>query len=219
MPGSRSTTRSRDAGIAIDDAIDRFARRIRLLEAYGVALDGAVLETAFRRSIEYYSGFIFELHRPELGENSQICGGGRYDKLLEQLGSSLEIPAAGFAIGLERLLIAKDQAALTGTVAMLAPVDAVVVAAGAVDERICAEAARQLRQAGWRVRLELAGHRPRKVLREALREAIPYVVFVGEDEAKRQSVRVRDLAKREEVEVELARLGDYLHDRSGGGAR
>lgn len=209
---------ARDAGIAIDDAIGGFQRRLRLMEAYGVALDGAVLATALRRSIEYYSGFIFELHDPVLGENSQICGGGRYDRLLKQLGSSIDIPAAGFAIGLERLLIAKDSTALGGPIALQAPVDAVVVAAGAVDERVCAEAARRLRQAGWRVRLELAGHRPRKVLREALREAIPYVVFVGEDEAKRGSVRIRDLAKREELEVELAGLGDYLARRTGGGA-
>ena len=115
------------------------------------------------------------------------------------------------------MLIAKDPETLSGAVAMEAPVDAVVVAAGAADERVCAETARRLRQGGWRVRLELAGHRPRKVLREALRETIPYVVFVGEEESKRNSVRIRDLAKREEVEVALDQLDQYLGQATGKG--
>jgi histidyl-tRNA synthetase len=179
------------------------------MEAYGVLPGDMVLDMAFRRGIAYYSGFIFELHSESLGEASQLCGGGRYDSLLRQLGAAADVPGVGFAFGVDRLLLAlalqdqEERAPRPGVAAVVAPV-------GNVDAALSARVAQTLRQGGWQVRLEVSEHRPKNVLRRAVREGVPYVVFVGEEETSRGCVRVKNLEKHQEFEVALEQLREFI---------
>jgi ATP phosphoribosyltransferase regulatory subunit len=59
--------------------------------------------TAFGRGLEYYTGFVCELHDPQAPQAGQFAAGGRYDGLLTRLGARTPIPAVGFAIWIERL--------------------------------------------------------------------------------------------------------------------
>jgi ATP phosphoribosyltransferase regulatory subunit len=87
----------------MDDAIDRFARRLDAFAAHGIAVDRLTFAADFGRRLDYYTGFVFEIHDPARGDGRQIVGGGRYDRLVSLLGHGRALPAVGFAIWLDRM--------------------------------------------------------------------------------------------------------------------
>jgi ATP phosphoribosyltransferase regulatory subunit len=90
-----------DSGTAMDPVIDLFESRTGFLAARGVDVARIRFSTAFGRGLDYYSGFVFELHHA--AAERQLVAGGRYDGLLMRLGSAAPIPAVGFAVWIERL--------------------------------------------------------------------------------------------------------------------
>ena len=94
---------ARDANIALAPALELFESRIRRLAARGVALPRIHFSTAFGRGLDYYTGFVFELHDPRGQTDGPLVAGGRYDQLLTRLGSTRAISAVGFAVWIERL--------------------------------------------------------------------------------------------------------------------
>lgn len=129
------------SGLGADGALDELDAVWDLLETAGVA-DAVSIDFGIMRSFDYYTGMVLEVYAPGLGLT--LGGGGRYDGLLAEFGAPA--PAAGFAVGLERLHIAlAEQKVAVG----LPPLDAVL---GGESADAFAAAAR-LRAAGWRVRL------------------------------------------------------------------
>jgi len=93
-----------DSGLKLEAALDLFESRTGFLAARGVDVGRIRFSTAFGRGLDYYTGFVFELHDPSATqENGQLVAGGRYDGLLTRLGSRSPIPAVGFAVWIERL--------------------------------------------------------------------------------------------------------------------
>jgi ATP phosphoribosyltransferase regulatory subunit len=91
-----------NARLDLAAALDRFESRTGFLAARGVDLSRIRFSTAFGRGLDYYTGFVFELHHPSAA-NGPLVAGGRYDGLLTRLGSAAAIPAVGFAAWIERL--------------------------------------------------------------------------------------------------------------------
>jgi ATP phosphoribosyltransferase regulatory subunit len=91
------------AGIALDGAIDLFESRTGFLAARGIDVGRIRFSTAFGRGLDYYTGFVFELHDPSAPPNGPLVAGGRYDELLSRLGAKAPIPAVGFAVWIERV--------------------------------------------------------------------------------------------------------------------
>ena len=184
--------------------------RVELLQRRGVLPARAEIDLGFRRGIEYYTGFIFEIHCDYLGPVSQVCGGGRYDGLLSALGAPQQIPAVGFALGVDRLLLAIDKA---GTSLKPRPghsVDALAVSIGQVPQETVWRIAQICRAAGWRVRAEFDYRRLKEILGHASEEEIPYVIIIGEDEMRDQCVKVKDMAGRKEEIVAIDQLDGYV---------
>lgn len=94
------------AGPEMAQAVAAYEDRLTLLEAAGVDIKSAEFSAEFGRNLEYYTGFVFEIVLPQLGRASPVAGGGRYDRLLRQVGAPRDIPAVGAAIHTERLLAA-----------------------------------------------------------------------------------------------------------------
>jgi ATP phosphoribosyltransferase regulatory subunit len=94
-------TLAADAGLSIASALDLFEIRTGFLAARGVDVRSIRFSTAFGRGLDYYTGFVFELH--DARATGQLVAGGRYDGLLTRLGSAEPIPAVGFAAWIERL--------------------------------------------------------------------------------------------------------------------
>lgn len=196
-------------GIAsAQSVLEPSAERLNLLKAYRDNSTAVEFNTGLRRGLEYYTGFVFEVFARDHTELGHLCGGGRYDNLLEALGANLSVPAVGFAIGLDRLLVAVQKSRGRPS-AESQPPDALVVAAGAVRHEDCISISVALRNAGWSVETETSGRRARSVLNYALRRRIPYVVFVGEQELKDGKLRVKRLGDRNEELVAVPALGDY----------
>lgn len=89
-------------------AIDNLATIYRLLESYQAA-ESVQFDLGVIRDLDYYTGMVFEAYMPGLG--FPLCGGGRYDRLLADFGA--DCPATGFALGVERILLAVEQAGLS----------------------------------------------------------------------------------------------------------
>jgi len=90
------------AGLKIEPALDLFESRAGFLAARGVDVSHIRFSTAFGRGLDYYTGFVFELHSPA-APNGPLVAGGRYDELLTRLGAKAPIPAVGFAVWIERV--------------------------------------------------------------------------------------------------------------------
>ncbi|MGA7546161.1 MAG: ATP phosphoribosyltransferase regulatory subunit [Methyloceanibacter sp.] len=97
---------ARGAGLDLGPALHAHVRRFERLAASGVDLATAAFATEFGRSLEYYSGLVFQIETAGRAETTQVAGGGRYDGLLTRLGAPQEVPAIGSAIHTERLLAA-----------------------------------------------------------------------------------------------------------------
>jgi ATP phosphoribosyltransferase regulatory subunit len=93
-----------DTKLKLDGALDLFESRTGFLAARGIDVGRIRFSTAFGRGLDYYTGFVFELHEMGGGENGPVVAGGRYDGLLSRLGSATPIPAVGFAVWIERLM-------------------------------------------------------------------------------------------------------------------
>ncbi len=85
-------------------ALDAYDRRLALLANAGISLNRVQFSAEFGRSLEYYTGLVFEVHAPGLGADSPVAGGGRYDGLMRAAGAGADVSAVGGAIHTERLL-------------------------------------------------------------------------------------------------------------------
>jgi ATP phosphoribosyltransferase regulatory subunit len=92
-----------DAKIALGSALDLFETRTGFLAARGIDVGTIKFSTAFGRRIDYYTGFVFELH--DARAKNPLVAGGRYDGLLARLGAREQIPAVGFAAAIEDLIV------------------------------------------------------------------------------------------------------------------
>jgi ATP phosphoribosyltransferase regulatory subunit len=91
------------AGLKLGPVLDLFESRIGFLAARGVDIGRIRFSTAFGRGLDYYTGFVFELHDPAAPPNGPLVAGGRYDELLTRLGAKVPISAVGFAVWIERV--------------------------------------------------------------------------------------------------------------------
>ena len=95
-----------DAKLGLSAALDLFESRTGFLAARGFNVGSIRFSTAFGRGLDYYTGFVFELHDAASNANGPLVAGGRYDELLTRLGARSSIPAVGFAVWIERVAAA-----------------------------------------------------------------------------------------------------------------
>jgi histidyl-tRNA synthetase len=154
------------------------------------------------RGLAYYTGTVFELF--DAGRTLRaICGGGRYDNLLQAVGG-VDLPALGFGMGdvvLGELLRERGLAP-----APAASIDCFLAAIEEGDHPFLLGLARQLRDAGWRVEYALGHQNLGKQMKLADARGVRLVVVMGEDERARGAVVLKDLGERTQREVPLAEL-------------
>ncbi|MEE2866803.1 MAG: ATP phosphoribosyltransferase regulatory subunit [Pseudomonadota bacterium] len=94
---------SRDFGLGLDTPIAAFEQRLAALEAKGIDPARLTFSAEFGRRLDYYSGFVFEIHAVNPPVEGPLVGGGRYDKLVTLLGAEDDVPAIGFSMWLDRI--------------------------------------------------------------------------------------------------------------------
>jgi histidyl-tRNA synthetase len=159
----------------------------------GYELDGRLV-----RGLDYYTRTVFEFHSARLGAQSQVAGGGRYDRLIELLGGP-PTPANGWAAGIERILLA------IGAPEEQQPQDVFVAAEDSQRERALALVT-ELRRAGLRADLDLAGRGMKGQMRQADRAGASHALILDAD----GSIQLRDMRSGEQREVEAGRVVEEL---------
>ena len=173
---------------------EHFAAVRGLLERAGIAYE---VDARLVRGLDYYTRTVFEFHSNRLGAQSQVAGGGRYDGLVELLGGP-DTPACGWAVGVERILLALDSEPEE-------PGMDVFVAAAEQEREGALALVTELRRAGLRADLDLAGRSLKGQMKQADRVGARQAVILDDGGAQ-----VRDMQSGEQRELDLARAVDQL---------
>ena len=160
------------------------------------------------RGLDYYTRTTFEFVSGGLGAQNAIGGGGRYDGLSQALGGP-ELPSIGFALGIDRIMVARADA---GADAFWKPaIDVYVVAIGEGAERAALRIATELRAAGVGTDLDLAGKGIKGQMKDASRSGARWAAILGEQELASGEVTLKDLGSGEQERVSI----DELHRKVG----
>lgn len=162
------------------------------------------------RGLDYYNRTVFEWVTTRLGAQGTICAGGRYDGLVAQLGGK-PAPAAGFAMGVERLLSLWQECG--GEAERVVP-DVYVVHAGEAAQRAAFRVAEALRGTGFSVTLHCGGGGFKSQMKRADASGAPFAVVIGDDEAAAGEVSLKPLRDgSEQIRVPMDALPETLADR------
>ena len=152
------------------------------------------------RGLDYYTRTVFEIKSNNLGSQNAVCGGGRYDNLVEQLGGQ-PTPAIGFAMGLERLISLLPQKNCS-------KIDGFVVS-NSVEEAF--KLAQELRNKGFSIEIDLTNKKFTKQLEKASKIA-KFALILGEDEILQNKVSIKNLFTGEQITVERKDCTDVLNN-------
>ncbi|EIA3112648.1 TPA: histidine--tRNA ligase [Vibrio cholerae] len=182
-----------------------FAGLCELLDAAGIEY---TVNQRLVRGLDYYNRTVFEWITESLGSQGTVCGGGRYDGLVEQLGGK-PTPAVGFAMGLERLVLMMET---LGNTDVRRSVDVYMVTAGEGTMMAGMKLAEQLREQvpGLRVMTHFGGGNFKKQFKRADKVGAEIALVLGEDEVAAQTVVVKDLAGGEQNTVAQAEVAKLL---------
>lgn len=167
-----------------------------------------VLNPRLVRGLDYYTKTAFEIQYSQLGAQSAVCGGGRYDGLIEECGGSAT-SAIGFAIGLERVLLALEKQNLLPD--FEGNLDALVVALDVESQPSAFKILCDLRKANFKSDMDFAGRSLKSQMKQANKLGAKYAIIIGEDEVKEASVMLKNMQTGEQEKVEAKDLVNKLY--------
>ncbi len=157
------------------------------------------------RGLDYYTHTAFEIQSDDLGAQATVCGGGRYDGLVSQLGGP-ETPAVGWAIGMERLILLLQQLHASPNAAP----DFYLVSKGEKAELQGLILAQKLRQAGFSVELDFSGSAFGKQFKRADRSGAIACLVLGDAEAENETVQLKWMTSKEQTTLSVNELFSQL---------
>lgn len=168
------------------------------------------------RGLDYYVRTIFEIKGSGLGAQDTLCAGGRYDFLIKELGGP-DLPAIGFAIGLERWALAlfEDEELPDPLKEELNPL-LVLIPLGEEANKKGLQIIKDLREKGFRAEAFFEKRSLKAMLRDADKLKAKFALILGEEELKEERIIVRDLTKGSQEKIALNFLIDYLKERELG---
>ena len=163
------------------------------------------------RGLDYYCNTAFEVTSSELGAQDAIGGGGRYDGLAREFGSSSDVPASGFAVGMERLLITMEKQGLFAALDSRGPLVYVIVQSQELGDHGL-QIAYRLRKAGIMTEIDLAARSMKAQMREANRIRASYALFIGATEVETGLYALKNLATSEQTTLSLEAAIEILRE-------
>lgn len=189
-----------------EDCAEHFKKVQKYLTAGGVEFS---IDPNIVRGLDYYTRTVFEFVSESVGAQGTICGGGRYDGLIEELGGT-PTPAVGFAVGLERMLLLMDN---TGVNIPKAPGPKVFFAGMDEETRrrafsfVC-----ELRAAGISAECDHMGRSLKAQFKYADKIGAEYVVVIGEEEMESGVCRVKRMSDGHVAEVKFADVCEFFSE-------
>ena len=196
----------------VGQALSRFEEALKALSWFGV--EGFTVDMSIVRGLEYYTGTVFEIDFPFLGAQKQVCGGGRYDKLVEEFGGP-SLPAVGFAFGVDRLVLALERSGKVPPARPRCDVYVIPISEEVLDYAI--RASEQLRSSGLRTEVSLSRRKLREELSIADKLGARLAIIIGPREAEEGKLTVRDLETREQVSLPLKEAIRHVKAALAGG--
>jgi len=197
-----------DAPVMLDCLCDDCRTHFEGLKARLSALDiDYTINPYIVRGLDYYTKTVFEIISTDIGAQGTVCGGGRYDGLVEQLGGP-SMPGMGFGMGIERLLLVLE--ALGIELPQPRTCDAYICTIGDKASVEGLRIAASLRDADIKTEIDHMGRSLKAQLKYAAKLGTAYVVILGDNELEKGEAVVRNMAASEEKTIPLAELIEYL---------
>ena len=146
------------------------------------------------RGLDYYSHTAFEITSDHLGSQATVCGGGRYDSLISELGGP-KTPSIGWAIGMERLIILAGEKIQNSK-----HPDVYVINRGEKAEQLSLNITRQLRAANLTIEMDYSGSSFSKQFKRADKSRAKWAIVIGEDEVLKGQILIKKLRDNERKE-------------------
>ncbi len=187
---------------------DYFAEVCAGLDALGIAYH---VDPRLVRGLDYYAHTVFEIVFDGIGAQNSIAGGGRYQILPP--GATTPVDGVGFAAGMERLLLSRDQLGAAASPAEQVDVYLVSMGKAAMRQNLCLAA--QLRSRGVSVLMDLEGRGMRAQMRAANKVNAPYTMILGESELQQGVILCKNMTTSEQVELPIPEAPANLAARLG----
>ena len=192
---------AKGAPVVLDYLCDECREHFQKVKSY---LDAANIEYIVNpqivRGLDYYTKTVFEFVSDAIGSQGTVCGGGRYDGLLEELGGQ-HTPSLGFAMGLERLQLVME--AQGCNFPEPSRPDLFIVAMGEKATLKAVEIAKDMRDEGFSVVYDLNGRSLRAQMKYADKLGAKFNVVIGDNEVENKIVSLKDMATGESSEINL----------------
>lgn len=188
-----------------DGALKHFEAVQKILHRHEVAFE---INPRLVRGLDYYNRTVFEWVATRLGAQGTVCAGGRFDGLIEQIGGK-SAPAAGFAMGIERLLALLQE---DGMNTPPAPLDVYVVHQGEMADGMASLVAEQLRDFGLRVLLHCSGGSFKSQMKKADASNACFAVILGDNEASTGLATLKPLRGGEQMHVAFDELPAKINE-------
>lgn len=187
----------KDAPLILDHICDSCQNHFEGVKNYLTAMEIPFeVDKGIVRGLDYYSKTVFEI----VNKNITVCGGGRYDYLIEEIGGP-HIPAVGFGMGIERLLLTLQEEGIT----IVEPnrIDVFIASMGDEAALKAASIASQLRREGIKVDIDHLGKKLKGQMKYANKIGAKYTMILGDDELTRGIASLKTMASGEQKEVKL----------------
>jgi len=191
-------------GTAAENALKELLEVANWLEVYGVKKYHLVLGVA--RGLDFYTGTVFEFDIPILDAQKQVCGGGRYDKLVEEFGGP-NTPATGFAFGFDRLVETLDR---LGKSFKKGKADVFVACVDEGSRRKATEICQNLREKGIKCEEDLNFLDFREQIDYAKKLGIRYQISIGKKEIENKTVTLLDIKTKNKEEIKLEEINKKI---------
>ena len=155
------------------------------------------------RGLDYYSSTVFEIVTNKLGSQGTVLGGGRYDNLLKELGDK-DIPAVGFATGVERIMM------LLGENYPKNNPDVYIAWLGDNTSETALKIAESLRDNDIKVYIDYSEKGMKSHMKKADKLSVRYCIILGEDELNKGIVLLKDFSTREQKEIKIEEIINYI---------
>lgn len=192
---------AKGAPVVLDYLCDECREHFQKVKSY---LDAANIEYIVNpqivRGLDYYTKTVFEFVSDAIGSQGTVCGGGRYDGLLEELGGQ-HTPSLGFAMGLERLQLVME--AQGCNFPEPSRPDLFIVAMGEKATLKAVEIAKDMRDEGFSVVYDFNGRSLRAQMKYADKLGAKFNVVIGDNEVENKVVSLKDMATGESSEINL----------------
>lgn len=190
---------------ACDDCKAHFEKVCSYLESVGIKYD---VDTTLVRGLDYYTQTAFEVIMNKVGsQQNAICGGGRYNKLVSQVGGD-DIPGMGFAAGMERVLLTVEEEGIQLPVKQ--DIDVYVAPLGDAAKDVCFKLTHDLRANGLLTETDYLSKSMKAQMKAADKAHARYTVIIGDDELANGQAVVRNMATSSQETISLEEVINYV---------